>query len=56
MSTRWYVSQLEKLPPETRRRLSMQLRRSMRAGSPPSRRQWTFTIQHACGGYHTLAA
>lgn len=56
MSTRWYVSQLEELPPDAKRRLSMQLRRSLRAGSPPTRRQWKSTIQNAYGGYRTLAA
>jgi len=56
MSTRWYMSQLDALPPETRRRLSMQLRRSLRSGSPPSRREWTSTVKQAYGGHRALAA
>ncbi|MFH1569300.1 MAG: hypothetical protein ABIL09_14995 [Gemmatimonadota bacterium] len=55
MSTRWYVSQLEQLPPDTRRRLSAELRRYLRAGSPPTRRQWLQTVHGAYGAYRTVA-
>ena len=56
MSTRWYVSQLQQLPPDARRRLTMQLRRSLRSGSCPSRRQWMAAVRQAYGGYRALAA
>ena len=56
MSTRWHVSQLKHLPPRTRRRLTMQLRRSMRARFLPTRRQWLLAIQQAYGGHRNLAA
>ena len=54
-NTRWYSSLLEGLPPESRRRLSTQLRRSMRTGSLPSRRAWQTTVQQASGLYRVRA-
>ncbi len=55
MNIRWCKSQLEGLPPESRRRLNSQLRRSARLGDLPSRRQWRTTVQNALGFYRPAA-
>jgi len=49
MSTRWYLSQLDRLPMDSRRRLSQALRRYLRNGTPPSRREWRLTVEQASG-------
>ena len=51
MSTRWYLNQMECLPSESRRRLSLHLRRHLRNGTPPSRREWRLTVEQAFGRY-----
>ncbi len=51
MSTRWYCGLLLDLPPDSRRRLSSELRRSIRSGSLPSRRSWRATVSEAMYGY-----
>ena len=56
MSTRWHAQLLEGLPPDSRRRLSSQLRRSGRAGSPPTRRAWTLTVQQEVNGRYRRCA
>ena len=48
---RWYTAQLEGLPPESRKKLTRQLMRSMRRGGLPSRREWQFAIQRVTGLY-----
>lgn len=50
-NTRWYSSLLEGLPPTSRRRLSTQLRRSVRTDSLPSRRSWRNTVERAASAY-----
>ena len=55
MNIRWYKSQLEGLPPDSRRRLTSQLRRSVRGGDLPSKRQWRTTVQNALGIYRPAA-
>ena len=56
MSTRWHVQLLEGLPPDSRRRLSKQLRRSVRAGSPPTQRAWAQTVQQEVNGRYRRCA
>jgi hypothetical protein len=51
VNLRWYKSQLDLLPPDSRKRLSNQLRRAMRVGGLPSRREWRQTIQQVMGSY-----
>jgi hypothetical protein len=51
ISTRWYCGLLEGLPQDSRRRLSAQLRRSLRAGCPPSRRAWRAMVEGSLYGY-----
>ena len=56
MSTRWYLNQLESLPSDSRRRLSQQLRRYLRNGSPPSRREWRLAVEQAFSHYQPTMA
>mgnify|MGYP006417571777 CR=1 FL=1 len=51
MSTRWYCGLLADLPSDSQRRLSTQLRRSIRSGVLPSRRDWRATVNQAMYGY-----
>ncbi len=51
MGLRWYTSQLDILPLESKKRLTQQLMRSVRRGDLPSRKEWKSTIQRA-GGMH----
>ena len=55
MNIRWYQSQLEGLPPDSRRRLTCQLRRSIRLGGLPSKREWRTAVQNALGSYRPAA-
>ena len=50
-STRWYCGLLEGLPGDSKRRLSSELRRSIRCGSLPSRRAWKASVSEAMYGY-----
>lgn len=54
MNLSWYKSQLDTLPPDSRKRLSTQLRRNIRASGLPSRREWRQTVQRALGGYRPV--
>jgi len=56
VNLRWYKSQLELLPPDSRKRLSNRLRRDMRVGGLPSRREWRLTVQQALGSYRTVGS
>lgn len=49
--TRWYCGLLEDLPKDSRRRLSAHLRRSIRSGALPSRREWRAMVGQATYGY-----
>lgn len=51
MSLRWYTSQMDILPLESKKRLTLQLMRSVRRDDLPSRKEWKSTIQRA-GGMH----
>ena len=55
MNLRWYKSQLDLLPPDSRKRLSNELRRTMRVRGLPSRRQWRQTVQQALGSYRAVS-
>ena len=46
-STRWHCGLLEGLPRDGKRRLSSELRRSIRSGSLPSRRAWKAPVSEA---------
>ena len=56
MNLRWYKSQLDLLPPDSRKRLSNELRRTMRGGTMPSRREWRQAVQQAIGSYRPVPA
>ena len=49
-STRWYCGLLEGLPGDSKRRLSSELRRSIRSGSLPSKRAWKASGSEAMYG------
>ena len=50
-STMWYCGLLESLPRDSKRRLSSELRRSIRSGSLPSRRAWKASVSEEMYGY-----
>jgi hypothetical protein len=50
IGTRWYCGLLTELPADSRRRLSAELRRSIRSGSLPTRRAWRTAISEAMYG------
>jgi hypothetical protein len=54
MNLRWYKTELTRLPPESRKRLSNQLRRQLRIGSLPTKRQWRGLVEQALGGYQPV--
>ena len=51
MNLRWYKDQIEGLPPESRKRLQQHLRRTIRTGDPPTKREWRTAVQRSLRPY-----
>ena len=51
LKLRWYRSQLERLPTDSKQKMTQELMRAMRRGSLPSKREWKYAVQKAARFY-----
>ncbi len=51
LKLRWYEAQLDKLPTDSKEKMSQELLRAMHRGSLPSKREWECAVQKAAHFY-----